>query len=289
MKHLFIVKFLNLRLRLLLLCFCTMGTVYSQTTITGRVTDKQKEPIVGVTVTVKGISSTGSITDENGRYSLKVNDISSDKTIISFRYIGYRPTEMVYKGNHTMDVTLEEDVQILNDVVVTALGIKREERGLGYATQKMDGDGIAAVMPSNWSTALIGKVAGLNVITAGGPLNSSKISLRGDVSLNKDGNSALVVVDGIPLSSPMTNPGSAYGAGSSTELSIDYGNGFSDLDPENIESIQLLKGASATALYGTRAANGVIMVTTKSGAEKKQKGIGLSFSPTLPLTACKIQ
>ena len=107
--------------------------------------------------------------------------------------------------------------------------------------------------------------------------NSSRISLRGDVSLNQNGNDALVVVDGVPMSSPMTNPGVAYGAGSNSELSVDYGNGFSDINPDDIESIQVLKGASATALYGTRAANGVIMVTTKSGAGAP-KGIGVSYS-----------
>ena len=117
----------------------------------------------------------------------------------------------------------------------------------------------------------------MSVISSGGPLNSSRISLRGDVSLNQNGNDALVVVDGVPMSSPMTNPGVAYGAGSNSELSVDYGNGFSDINPDDIESIQVLKGASATALYGTRAANGVIMVTTKSGAGAP-KGIGVSYS-----------
>jgi TonB-linked SusC/RagA family outer membrane protein len=262
---------------LFLPAFCMTGNVYSQTTLTGTVTDKQKEPLAGVTIAAKG-SSDGSISGIDGRYSLNVNDLFSDKTVISFSYIGYQTIEVVYKGDNIINVTLEEDVHTLNDVVVTALGIKREEKGLGYTTQKVEGDLIASTMPSNWSTALAGRVAGLNVLGVGGPLNSSKISLRGDVSLNKDGNNALVIVDGVPLSSPMTNPGSAYGAGSSAELSIDYGNGFSDLDPESIESIQILKGASATALYGTRAANGVILVTTKSGAERKEKGIGVSYS-----------
>ena len=117
----------------------------------------------------------------------------------------------------------------------------------------------------------------MSVISSGGPLNSSRISLRGDVSLNQNGNDALVVVDGVPMSIPMTNPGGGYGAGSNSELSVDYGNGFSDINPDDIESIQVLKGASATALYGTRAANGVIMVTTKSGAGAP-KGIGVSYS-----------
>jgi TonB-linked SusC/RagA family outer membrane protein len=273
---LYIFKFLKTSW-LILPIVCMAGNVYAQTTLTGTVTDRQKAPLMGVTVRIKD-SSAGTVTAENGGYSLNVNELSAGKTVISFSCVGYRTEEVVYSGNNTVDVILDDDAQSLTEVVVTALGIKREERRLGYATQRIDGDMIASTMPSNWSTALAGKVAGLNVVGVGGPLNSSKISLRGDVSLNKDGNNALVIVDGVPLSSPMSNPGSAYGAGSSTELSIDYGNGFSDLDPESIESIQILKGAGATALYGTRAANGVIMITTKSGAERKEKGIGVSYS-----------
>jgi TonB-linked SusC/RagA family outer membrane protein len=271
-----VFKFLK-PLWLFLPIVCMAGNVYAQTTLSGTVTDRQTTPLMGVTVRIKD-SSAGTVTAENGGYSLNVNEPSSGKTVISFSCVGYRTVEIVYSGNNTVDAILDDDAQSLNEVVVTALGIKREERRLGYATQRIDGDMIASTMPSNWSTALAGKVAGLNVVGVGGPLNSSKISLRGDVSLNKDGNNALVIVDGVPLSSPMSNPGSAYGAGSSTELSIDYGNGFSDLDPESIESIQVLKGAGATALYGTRAANGVIMITTKSGAERKEKGVGVSYS-----------
>ena len=262
---------------LFLLSFFTAGTVYSQTAITGIVTDKQKEPLPGATIMVKGTSN-GSMTDVAGRYSLAAGNISSGSTVLIFSYIGYRTEEIVYSGNNLINVELTEDILTLSDVVVTALGIRREERGLGYSTQRVDGDLVAATMPSNWSSALEGKVAGLSVQNVGGPLNSGKISVRGDVSLNMNGNSALIVVDGVPLSSPNTNPGFASGAGSTAELSIDYGNGFSDLNPENIESVQILKGASATALYGARAANGVIMITTKSGADRKEKGIGVSFS-----------
>lgn len=165
----------------------------------------------------------------------------------------------------------------LDNVVVTALGIKREEKSLGYSTQTVSGDNITSTMPTNWSQALQGQVAGLNVISAGGPLSSTQINLRGNVSMNMDGNGALIVVDGVPLSSPMNNPGGSYGAGGNSEGSVDFGNGFSDLNPDDIESIQVLKGASASALYGSRAANGVIMVTTKSG-KKAKKGLGVSYS-----------
>jgi len=170
-----------------------------------------------------------------------------------------------------------DEVINLDNVVVTALGIKREEKSLGYATQTVSGENITATMPTNWSQALQGQVAGLNVISAGGPLSSTQINLRGNVSMNMDGNGALIVVDGVPLSSPMNNPGGSYGAGGNSEGSVDFGNGFSDLNPDDIESIQVLKGASASALYGSRAANGVIMVTTKSG-KKAKKGLGVSYS-----------
>ncbi|MDR1119526.1 MAG: SusC/RagA family TonB-linked outer membrane protein [Dysgonamonadaceae bacterium] len=279
MKKVIFLKFIVLPklLKLFLLTFLTAGTAYAQVTIKGAVTDKAKEPLPGVTILLKG-TVTGTVTDADGRYSLNLNDISSDSSVITFSYIGFRTEEIVYSGNNMIHVELDEESQFIEEIVVTALGIKREERGLGYSTQKVEGEQISSTMPSNWSSALEGKVAGLSVQNVGGPLNSGKISVRGDVSLNMNGNSALIVVDGVPLSSPNTNPGFASGAGSTAELTVDYGNGFSDLNPENIESVQVLKGASATALYGARAANGVIMMTTKSGADRKQKGIGVSFS-----------
>ncbi len=181
------------------------------------------------------------------------------------------------KGKKNSKSKFNDEAIELNNVVVTALGIKREEKSLGYATQTVSGDDITATMPTNWSQALQGQVAGLSVISAGGPLSSTQINLRGNVSMNMDGNGALIVVDGVPLSSPMNNPGGSYGAGGNSEGSVDFGNGFSDLNPDDIESVQVLKGASASALYGARAANGVIMVTTKSG-KKAKKGLGVSYS-----------
>lgn len=260
---------------ILILLLCT-NQVIAQTTIKGKVTDKKGEALIGATVALKN-TAIGTITDVNGNFALNSPKNMTEKSILSFSYIGYQTKEITHSGNKFLNIMLEEESQVLNDVVVTALGIKREERGLGYATQTVDGDMVSGTMPTNWSSALNGKVAGLSVVSPGGPLGSSRISLRGDVSLNQNGNNALVVVDGVPMSSPMTNPGVAYGAGSSSELSVDYGNGFSDINPEDIESVQVLKGASATALYGTRAANGVIMVTTKTGSKAK-KGIGITFN-----------
>lgn len=253
----------------------TTHAIQAQSLVRGQVTDTKGEPLMGATIKVKN-SQEGAITDLDGKFSFESKRTLTAKDRLEVKYVGFKTQEIEY-SNKVLQVLLEEDAEEINEVVVTALGIKRDEKGLGYATTKVEGSQITGTMPANWSSALTGKVAGLSIISSGGPLSTSRISVRGDVSLNANGNNALVVVDGVPLSSPMTNPGMAYGAGDAAELSVDYGNGFSDLNPEDIESIQVLKGASATALYGSRAANGVIMVTTKSGANAK-KGLGVSYS-----------
>lgn len=262
---------------LLLSLFGVVSPMMAQTTIKGKVTDKTGEPLIGATVVLNNDVQLGSITDVDGTYQLNVRKTLTRKDSIIFQYVGFKRLAIPYKGNNEINVTMQDESIMLENVVVTALGIKREEKGLGYATQTVAGENITASMPNNWSLALQGGVAGLNVISAGGPLSSTKISLRGDVSLNQNGNGALIVVDGVPMSSPMSNPGGSYGAGGNSEGSVDYGNGFSDINPDDIESIQVLKGASASALYGSRAANGVVMVTTKTG-RKDKKGIGVSYS-----------
>lgn len=254
------------------------SVVWSQSTVKGKVTDSNGDPLIGATITVKN-SPEGTVSDVDGNYVLYSRKSLTSKDVLVFAYLGYQNQEVSYSGN-ILNLVMKENAVALNDVVVTALGIKREEKGLGYATQTVDGNQITGAMPTNWSAGLSGKVAGLSVVSPGGPIGSTRISLRGDVSLNQNGNNALIVVDGVPMSSPMTNPGTAYGAGSASELSIDYGNGFADINPDDIESVQILKGASATALYGTRAANGVVMVTTKSGS-KSQKGIEVTYNTSL--------
>jgi TonB-linked SusC/RagA family outer membrane protein len=246
--------------------------------LTGKVIDDKGQALPGVTVRVAGTNK-AIITDSNGAYETQLSEgtYTLNVSFASYKTQQFKSIQIQPNASTTLMVTMKEASVSLNNVVVTALGIKREEKGLGYATRSVDGDEIGNTNQSNWSSALNGKVAGLSVMSAGGPLSSTRISLRGDVSLNVGGNNALIVVDGVPMSSPQSNPGVAYGAGTSSELSVDYGNGFSDINPNDIESIQVLKGASATALYGTRAANGVIMVTTKSGTNAK-KGIGVTFT-----------
>ncbi|MCW3161396.1 SusC/RagA family TonB-linked outer membrane protein [Chryseobacterium oryctis] len=166
-----------------------------------------------------------------------------------------------------------DTIKNIDEVVVTALGIKRQDKSLGYSTETIKSDEILKTQNNNWAQSLEGKVAGLKIQTAGaGSLGSSVIKLRGDISMNMDQNNALIVVDGIPLNNSTTGTGfSAYGAGSKADLPIDYGNGINSINPDDIESISILKGSSAAALYGSRGAGGAIMITTKSGKGKKGK------------------
>ncbi len=167
----------------------------------------------------------------------------------------------------------KDTVKNIEEVVVTALGIKRQDRSLGYVAETIKSDEILKTQNNNWSQALEGKVAGLKIQTAGaGPLGSSLIKLRGDISMNADQNNALIVVDGVPMNNNTTGTGfSAYGAGSKADLPIDYGNGINTINPDDIESITVLKGSTASALYGSRGAGGAVMITTKSGKIRKGK------------------
>lgn len=244
--------------------------------ITGQVIDsKTGETLPGVNIVIKGTGN-GTITDLDGNYSLEI----AQGEILVFSYVGYAVEEVTVGNQTKIDISLELDDSELDEIIVTALGIKREEKALGYATQKVAGEDLLEARSNNWSDALRGKVAGLNVLSAGsGPMNSSQISLRGNNSLNPNGNFALIVVDGVPMNSGLTSSGvsNAYSAGSGNDVPVDFGNGIADLNPDDIESITVLKGASAAALYGSRAANGALIVTTKGGA-RKEKGLGVSFN-----------
>lgn len=173
----------------------------------------------------------------------------------------------------------KDTIKGLDEVVVTALGIKRQDKSLGYATQTIKSEEILRTQNNNWAQALEGKVAGLKIQTAGaGPLGTTRITLRGDISMNMGNNDALIVVDGVPLSGNKTGTGtSAYGAGSGGDLPIDYGDSFNSINPDDIESISILKGPTAAALYGSRGSRGAIMITTKSGKSKKGK-VQISFN-----------
>ncbi|WP_439488814.1 SusC/RagA family TonB-linked outer membrane protein [Algoriphagus sp.] len=255
----------------------TLQTITSEkVNISGIVVDEESgETLPGVNIIIKG-TSTGTTTDLDGKFTLSVDE----GQILVFSYVGYDQQEVQASNQTDLTIRLRLDDDVLGEVVVTALGIKREEKALGYATQKVDSEELLDARSNNWSDALRGKVAGLNVLSAGsGPMNSSQISLRGDNSLNPNGNFALIVVDGVPMNSGLTSSGvsNAYGAGSGNDVPIDFGNGIADINPDDIENITVLKGASATALYGSRAANGALIVTTKSGS-KKSKGLGVTIN-----------
>lgn len=166
-----------------------------------------------------------------------------------------------------IDVMLQESTKMLNEVVVTALGIKREEKSLGFAAQTINANAVVDAKSNNWVNTLSGKVAGLNIQgVGGGPMGSSRITLRGESSLNLENNQALIVVDGVPISSKITSTG--FNSHLSADSPIDYGSTVSDLNPDDIEKVTVLKGPGATALYGSRAAGGALMITTKTGVRK---------------------
>ncbi|MBC8987707.1 SusC/RagA family TonB-linked outer membrane protein [Pedobacter sp. N36a] len=244
-------------------------TAYAQQKVTGTVTEKSGSPIPGVSVTEKG-SKNGTSTNADGKFSITVKPGAT----LVFSSIGLSSKEVNVGNSANHNVVLQDDENKLNEVVVTALGIKREKKSLGYAMQEIKGESLVEAREPNLVNALSGKVAGLQITrSSSGPAGSSKITLRGNNSLTGD-NQPLIVVDGVPMenftgakNNDFSNPG------------LDMGNGLADINPEDIESMSVLKGPSASALYGSRAGNGVILITTKSG--KAQTGLGITVTSSL--------
>jgi TonB-linked SusC/RagA family outer membrane protein len=257
--------------------------------LTGTVIDERGNPLQGVTVLLqsKGAGNQSVNTNQKGTYIFKQLAIGS-KYSIKFSYVGYTGVEQIVtfnKGAGNIVTRMSSLSSELNEVVVTALGIKKQEKALGYAAQTLKEGDVLDARSNNWVSSLSGKVAGLNLYSAGsGPGGSVRVSLRGDASMNPDGNNALIVLDGVPMNGGGTSSGvgNAYGAGSGSDVPVDFGNGISDINPDDIESITVLKGPGATALYGSRAANGALLITTKSGA-RKDKGIGVSFNSNVSM------
>ena len=254
----------------------TTNKTANNITVSGLIKDAEtKATLNGVTISTAQQKSFGS--KEDGSFSITV----AKGTAVTFTAVSYATFSFVANNNESgKEILLVRETKEMDAVVVTALGITRKQKALGYSVQKIDEADLTDAKSNNWSSALSGKVAGLNLLSSGsGPMNSTRISLRGDASMNPDGNNALIVIDGIPKNSGMTSAGvtNAYGAGSGNDIPVDYGNGIADINPEDIESITVLKGAGATALYGSRAANGAFIITTKSGI-RKDKGIGVTFN-----------
>jgi TonB-linked SusC/RagA family outer membrane protein len=241
-------------LKLTCLIMLLSGSVYAQK-VTGKVTSAMDgAPMPGVSVLLKG-TSTGSATDSDGTYSVSVPD--GNGTLI-FSFIGFLTKEVPIEGRSIVDVTLSEDATQLSEVVVTSLGITKEARKLGYSATTVDGKVLDQARTNNVVLALQGTVAGLTVRgTNGGPGGTAKLLLRGMPSMNSAG-SPLYVINGIPMTNGQRGGSGEWGG-------ADNGDGIGNLNPDDIETMTVLKGQSASALYGARASNGVIMITTKKG------------------------
>jgi TonB-linked SusC/RagA family outer membrane protein len=236
-------------------------------TVTGKVTSATDNgTLPGVTILVKG-TSRGTLTSNDGTYSIEVS--GSDATLV-FSFIGFQTAEIPVDGRRVIDVALEENVKALDEVVVTALGITRQEKSLGYSVGKVEGDALVRVTQENAINSLAGKVSGVQINSTGGTGSSVSMVIRGATSLSND-NQPLFVIDGVPVVNTLNNI-----SGFGTDNRVDYGNAISDMNSDDIESVSILKGPSAAALYGSRAGNGVVLITTKSG--KKNKGIQINVT-----------
>ncbi|MCE5347191.1 MAG: SusC/RagA family TonB-linked outer membrane protein [Bacteroidales bacterium] len=279
MKKLFLV--------IVLFVFIAASALFAQTRIiTGTVTSAvEGEGLVpGVTVFVKG-TTIATATDINGKYSLTIPENAS--TLV-FTYIGMKTQEIEISGRSVIDCMMKSDLVNLNEVVVTALGISREKKSLGYSVQEVSGDNISKTRESNFVNSLSGKISGVQITQSNTMGGSANVLIRGFKSLMNN-NQALFVVDGVPIDNSITNSETQTTGGGG----YDYGNAAADINPDDIESMSILKGAASTALYGSRAANGVVMITTKKGTARKGIGVtvsaGLTFSKIDKSTLPKIQ
>ena len=238
---------------------------------TGTVQDSKGEAIVGATILVKGqAKGKGTLTDPKGHFTLSGLKVGSELVISC---VGYKTQTVRWTGT-PLSITLEDEMTQLSGVVVTALGIRREKKALGYAMQEVKGDQLMAVREPNITNALSGKVSGIQIIKgSSSPGSSSKIVLRGNSSLSGS-NQPLIVVDGVPMDNTTGATNNDF-----WNPAADMGNGLSDINAEDIESMTVLKGASAAALYGSRAGNGVIQIITKSG--RKNNGLGVTISSSV--------
>lgn len=266
------------QLAVMLVCMAmTISAFAQQRSITGTVRSAgDKKPLPNISVQVEG-SSRGAISNEKGQFKI----LASTGETLTFSGVGYNSTQVLLADGNVLSVELIKGEGELEKVVVTALGIKREDKSLGFSQSTLKNEDLTDAVSGNWTDALSGKVAGLNMLRSGaGPTGSNKIILRGENNLTGD-NEALIVVDGVVInnsSGRRTGNGSEaiYGTGSDN-MPADYGTGLNDINPEDIESVTVLKGPGAAALYGQRGANGAIIITTKS-SKRKKNGISFTFN-----------
>jgi len=258
----------NIQFLMLFLFSLFTGSILAQQIVTGVVSDDLGDVLPGVTVLEKGTSN-GTVTDFDGKFVIKV---SGTESILVFSYVGMQTKERNVGSQSNLSVVLVASAESLDEVVVTALGISREKRSLGYSVAEVKGDELRVVPQENALNALSGRVTGVQISNTGGAGSTVKVIIRGASSLTTD-NQPLYVVDGVPIVSKLNNLGST-GSG----VNVDYGSAISDLNPDDIENITVLKGPSAAALYGSRAGNGVVLITTRSGSGSKGFGVSLSSS-----------
>ncbi|MDF2157263.1 SusC/RagA family TonB-linked outer membrane protein [Algoriphagus sp. CAU 1675] len=240
-----------------------------QMRVEGKVSDSSNEPLPGATVMVKG-TTRGTVTNGDGSYFIQA---SPSETLV-FSFVGFETVERIVGNSSVIHVTLNEGVA-LNEVVVTALGVERETKALGYSVQAVSGDRFTEARETNVINSLSGRVAGVQ-ITSGtsGIGGSTRVTIRGESSLNINANQPLFVVDGVPISN------NVVGSTGSGNQEVDYGNAAGEINPDDIASMTVLKGPAAAALYGSRAANGAILITTKSGKGKKGLGVTINSNTT---------
>lgn len=276
----------RLKLFFALFVFTGFSALMAQTvTITGTVTAAEDGmPMPGVAVTVKG-TTVGTLTDAKGYYSVGV---PANAATLTFTFVGMKTVTEEISGRTTINVVMTTDMLGLDEVVVTALGITREKKALGYAVQEVSGENVSKTKESNFVNSLSGKISGVQITQSNTMGGSANVLIRGYKSLMNN-NQALFVIDGVPIDNSITNSNTQVNGGGG----YDYGNAASDINPDDIESMSVLKGAAATALYGSRAANGVIMITTKKGTARKGIGVtvnaGLTVSKIDKNTLPKIQ
>ncbi|MEO9004255.1 MAG: TonB-dependent receptor plug domain-containing protein, partial [Ginsengibacter sp.] len=256
----------------LALFFCISVNGQQSHQVSGTVTSADtQEPLVGVTVAVKG-SKNGTSTNTIGKYSINADE----GDILVFSIVGFIEKQEKVGSRASINVALETSITGLNEVVVTALGVKKLKRGLVYAASEVKGSEFTEARENNIASALTGKIAGVDATQiASGPGGSSRIVIRGVGAINPNANNQpLYVVNGSPIYN-----GNQGAAASSTGFNYDVGDGISSINPDDIESITVLKSGAAAALYGSQAANGVILITTKSG--RAQKGIGVDYNSNI--------
>jgi TonB-dependent SusC/RagA subfamily outer membrane receptor len=240
-----------------LFLFTVAFSMHAQTkSISGVVSSKEDGLIPGVSVLAKGTTN-GTTTNAEGKF--KIENVQPEDYLV-FSAIGYATIELPVGNKTKFDVILSTDTKVLNEVVVTALGISREKKSLGFSQQEVKGESLTEARSANVANGLSGKIAGVQITSNGGPGSGSNIIIRGSSSVAGN-NQPLIVIDGVPMQQSTSNQ---------------FGGGISEINPDNIKEMSVLKGPNAAALYGSRAANGVILITTKNGSGTK--GIGIEYN-----------